>query len=134
MKGRLFRRGGRGPAQVQHRTENCSGFPFEVVDQGLRTKDQRHKCFVCGSKTKWICVRCRFYFCMDYKENKNRKEGLVCTREQKEQGSSVEITKIYGKTCFHVAHESALRQTLTYQLVMGTDDTNKEIQNNNATH
>ena len=53
---------GRGAEQIQHRTANCSGFPFEVVDQGLKTKDQRHKCFVCGNKTKWMCIKCRFYF------------------------------------------------------------------------
>ena len=27
-----------------------SGFPFEVVDQGLKTRDQHHKYFICSSK------------------------------------------------------------------------------------
>ena len=124
---------GRGASKVQHRTEKCSGFPFEIVDQGLKTKDQRHACFICNSKTKWRCVKCRFYFCMDYKETKHRKEGLVYVKEKKEEDSSVEITKIYGKSCFHVAHESAVRQSLTCQVAEG-DQHDKENQRNNNTH
>ena len=124
---------GRGDAKVLHRTEDCSGFPFEVVDQGLKTKDQRHKCFICSSKTKWMCIKCKFYFCMDYKGTKNREEGLVYAKEQESKDSSVQITKIYGKTCFHIAHEHALRKTLTcqYATEAGQD---KENQNTNTTH
>ena len=124
---------GRGNAHVQHRTEKCSGFPFEVVDQGLKTKDQRHKCFVCQSKTKWMCMKCRFYFCMDYKGTKSRDEGLVYLKEKKEKGGSHEITKIYGKTCFHVAHENACRQILKCKTVeAGNNKENECNQNINA--
>ena len=126
---------GRGATEVQHRTDHCSGFPFEVVDQGVGTKDQRHKCFICGSKTKWMCIKCRFYFCMDYKGTSKRDEGLVYAREQKAKSSSETIVKIYGKTCFHVAHDAALRNVLTCQIIPGQEDqSNKENENSNVTH
>ena len=103
--------------QVQHRTEHCSGHPFEVVDQGLKTKDQRRACFICKTKTKWMCSKCRFYFCMDYKKTSNRDEHLYYTKEKKQEGSDDEMTKIYGKTCFHICHEKYLRKTLVCQPV-----------------
>lgn len=59
--------------EIQQRTHNCTGLPFEVVDQGLGTKDQRRWCYVCGQKTKWMYVLCCFPFCVYYKETKKRK-------------------------------------------------------------
>ena len=115
---------GRGTNIVQHRTENCSGFPFEVVDQGLKTKDQRKRCYVCQNKTRWMCIKCRFYFCMDYKETKNREEGMVYSREKKDKNSNDQITKIYGKTCFHKAHEHVFKKLITCQMI--PDQSNKE--------
>ena len=43
---------GKGCKEVQFRTVNCTGCAFEVVDQGLGTKDQRRACYHCGAKTK----------------------------------------------------------------------------------
>ena len=68
---------------------------------------------------------------MDCKGTKNRDEGLVYVREQKEKDKSGKITKKYGKTCFHVAHENAVRHTLRCQRVE-TNQSNKE--NESITH
>ena len=126
---------GRCATEVQHRTDHCSGFPFEVVDQGLGTKDQRKKCLICESKTKWMCVKCRLYFCMDYKETSKREEGLVYAKEQKKKNSSETIIKIYGRTCFHVGHDPALREAVKCQVIPGAaDQSNKENENPNLTN
>ena len=44
---------------------------------------------------------------MTYKKNKKREEKLYYVHER-EGEECREITKIYGKSCFHVAHEAAL--------------------------
>ena len=43
---------GNATSMVQVRKDNCTGFPFEVVDQGLNTKDPRRTCYICRAKTK----------------------------------------------------------------------------------
>ena len=111
-KKRMIEKGTKISKLVQDRINSCSGHPFEVVDQGLNTKDQRRECLICKNKTKWMCVKCRFYFCMDYKETQKRKKQFYFVKEKKDEKSQDEITKIYGKTCFHIGHEKTLRQML----------------------
>lgn len=103
---------------------NCPGYPFEVVDQGTNTKDQRRWCYICGTKTKWQCIKCRFFFCLEYKESAKRTEQLYFTKERLHSKSTQEVTKVFGKTCFHIHHEKAITHALTCQniLEMDTDD------------
>ncbi len=61
---------------IIHHSQNCSGFPFEIVDHDegnkqLVGKDVWHKCVRCGAKTKWYCINCKHFFCMSYQKNKN---------------------------------------------------------------
>ena len=101
---------------ITKRRKECTGFPFEVFCQKVddsNTKDVRQICYMCQNKTKWQCIKCRFYFCMHTKEIKNRpadfyekeeKENTKCNRKK--------TTKIYGKSCFHAAHEEAIRKAM----------------------
>ena len=113
---------GNATSMVQVRKDNCTGFPFEVVDQGLNTKDPRRTCYICRAKTKWMCIKCRFYFCLDYRKTSNRQEHLCYTKEKESSTGNKEITKIFGKTCFHIGHEDALRQTMLCQGVSSKEN------------
>ena len=105
---------GNVPQMILERTHKCTGYPFEVVSQkeGSGKKDPRQRCFVCKTKTQWQCVKCHFYFCMSYKKNSNRDEKLYYVKGKESKHSNQEFTKIYGKTCFHSAHETALQNTI----------------------
>ena len=93
---------------ILHRVNACTGYPIEIVQQQEGSaKDPRRQCYICSTKTLWQCSKCRLYFCMTYKKNKKREEKLYYVRER-EGKECREITKIYGKSCFHVAHEAAL--------------------------
>lgn len=109
--------GGKANHHIIERTTECTGFPYEVVSQttdSTSSKDIRHKCYICGTKTKWQCLRCRFYFCMGGRsETQNRTDQLYTTSEKENQGSTSEnITKVYRKSCYHVAHEAAIKKSL----------------------
>ena len=111
---------GAAAAEVIQRVHQCTGYPFEVVCQKTNhnngaKKDPRRKCYVCKTKTKWQCIKCRFYFCMAYEETSTRNEQLYYTSEKENQDSNRNITRIFGKSCFHKAHESAIREALTDQ-------------------
>jgi len=112
---------GMSTQHVLNQSKVCSGYPFEVVDQGTKTKDQRRSCYICGTKTKWQCIKCRFFFCLEYKHSSKRKEHLYYTKEKVQNNSNHEVTKIYGKTCFHIHHENAITHALTCQNVLETD-------------
>ena len=98
----------------------CTGYPVEVVCQQVQgnsnnqaKKDPRQRCYLCKNKTKWQCIKCRFYFCMTYKETASREESIYYTNEKENRDSKNHgITKIFGKSCFHTAHEKAISATL----------------------
>ena len=58
---------------VLDRRNTCTGCPVEVFCQevGANKTDPRRRCYICKDKTKWRCVKCRFYFCMTTKTTKN---------------------------------------------------------------
>ena len=101
---------------IIQRMKECTGFPYEVFcqqTQQTKTKDPRQACYLCGAKTKWQCINCRLYFCLTTKDKKhqpaqyyitNEKENTDCNRE--------DVSRIYGKSCFHVAHEEAIQTKL----------------------
>ena len=96
---------------ILQQCNKCTGFPVEIVQQKEGSgKDPRRECHICRTKTAWQCSQCRLYFCMSYKKNKRRDEKLYYVREKEGAIDSREITKIYGKSCFHVAHEAAFIQ------------------------
>ena len=88
----------------------CTGFPVEVFCQnkGKSGSDARRKCYVCGSKTKWRCIKCRFYYCINTKKA-NEQSYYYVKEVEKGQG---QVTKIYGKSCFHKEHEHAICEHL----------------------
>ena len=98
--------------EVLDRTRNCTGFPVEVFCQevGGDKKDPRRRCYVCKMKTKWKCVNCRFYFCMTTKKVNNRDALFYFTQEKENIDCSHEVTQVYGKSCYHVAHEGAIQE------------------------
>ena len=49
---------------------------------------------------------------------------MVYSREKKDKNSNDQITKIYGKTCFHKAHEHVFKKLITCQMI--PDQSNKE--------
>lgn len=108
---------GNGDKQIMKRTLNCQGYPYEVVDNGNKAKDPRRACYNCGAKTRWQCVKCRFHFCMEYKASGKREEKLYFVKELEKVGGTREITKIYGKSCFHRHHHTAMGQALMCQIV-----------------
>ena len=118
---------GKGCKEVQFKTVNCTGCAFEVVDQGLGTKDQRRACYHCGAKTKWQCIKCHFYFCMDYKGTNKRDEHLCYLKQRKNKDSNEQVTKFFGKTCFHLAHENAIRK---YSAFVANDKQDEEEKTN----
>ena len=100
--------------QVLQRTKNCTGFPFEIYCQaeGSEGKDPRRECYICSTKTKWQCINCKFYFCMSNKASKKREEQFYFVKQKDSASTNHETTRIYGKSCFHVAHEGAIRDKL----------------------
>ena len=99
---------------VAERTHNCTGFPYEVMSQDKDNtgEDPRRRCYLCDSKTRWKCIKCRFYFCMSCKPNNNRDELYYFNQEKENIDSTEEATIIYGKSCFHIAHEPAICNSL----------------------
>lgn len=99
---------------VLERMEKCNGFPFEIIcteeSTAGKKKDPRQRCHQCGTKTAWKCIQCRLFFCMGYKKTKNREEQLYYHEVTTPQNQK--ITQIYGKSCFHVAHENGIRAAL----------------------
>ena len=92
------------------------GFPFYLIDSDEdnnreKKHDARHQCVNCGSKTGWYCLKCKQFFCMTHKANKFREEQMYYAKEKKGDENSKEVTKIYGKTCYHICHP-AIMQTL----------------------
>ena len=71
---------------------NCTGYILQVISsdedkdkskwkkvqqQGKAyNPDVRRKCYVCGKKTSWCCVLCRFYFCRTT-DTKNSDDNLM---------------------------------------------------------
>ena len=112
---------GAAASEVIQRLHQCTGYPFEVVCQQVQgnsnnnsKKDPRRKCYLCKAKTKWQCIKCRFYFCMVYKQTNDREGNLYYTNEKENEDSNHNnITKNFGKSCFHIAHEKAIRESLT---------------------
>ena len=101
---------------VLHRSQNCSGFPYEVICQqeGSNRKDPRRRCYLCSAKTKWKCIKCKFYFCMTAgMKSKKRDEHLYYHKEKENPESNTEITQVLGKSCFHIFHEHAIQAALT---------------------
>ena len=53
---------------------------------------------------------------MTYKETNGREGKLYYTNEKENEDSNhPNITKIFGKSCFHIAHEKAICEALTNQ-------------------
>lgn len=120
---------GNTDVQIINRTINCQGYPYEVVNNGTKAKDQRRECYSCGSKTKWQCIKCRFFFCMEYKESRQRKEELYYVKELEEVGGTRELTKIFGKSCFHRHHHEAMGRALMCQIVEDDETVSDSIEN-----
>jgi len=105
---------GKVAESVMNRIHTCTGFPMQVVSQNEgSTKDPRRSCYICGSKTKWQCINCRFYFCMATKKTAQREQQLYYVKEKENVEDSQSSTKIYGKSCFHAFHESAIRECMS---------------------
>ncbi len=98
---------------ITERSNSCTGYIVEVVQQKEGSgSDVRQNCAICKSKTPWQCVKCRLYFCMNYKKNKKRPERLYYIKERNGKDSQATTTKIYGKSCYHAFHEHAIRSEL----------------------
>ena len=100
--------------KVLDRAKKCTGFPCEMIcqNEGSNKKDPRRQCYVCKAKTKWQCINCKFYFCMASKKNSNRDAHFYYIKEKENANSNSETTRIYGRSCFHVFHEEAIRDAL----------------------
>ncbi len=113
---KLIEKGNADP-EIVCRAQGCTGFPFLLLDndedKSNREKrpDPRRRCVICGSKTPWHCLKCKQFFCMTHTATKTRKEHLYYAKEKKGDENSDEVTKIYGKTCYHIGHP-AIMQTL----------------------
>ena len=105
---------GKIDCEVIEQTHNCSGYPFKVLchNEGSNKKDPRRRCYLCKSKTRWKCIKCRFYFCMLSKPSNDREEHLYFEHEKENINSNRQATLIYGKTYFHIAHERGIRKAL----------------------
>ena len=102
-------------SKVLERSRTCSGYPCEVICQDERnpTKDARRECHMCRTKTKWQCVNCHLYFCMSSKTNNKREGKCYFVKEKESKKSDKEVTRIYGKSCFHKFHEDAIQGILS---------------------
>lgn len=100
------------PTPIIERSLECTGFPFELVnpDEGNpkfqgKNMDPRRTCVRCGGKTKWYCIKCKKFLCISYKGTKFKSEELYYTVEKESKDEkSRNITKIWGKSCFHMCH------------------------------
>ena len=100
--------------QIAERTIHCTGFPFEIICQdeakqkanNSKTLDSRRRCYICNTKTKWQCLKCKFYFCMTVNKAAARKRQLY------QENSNNNTTRIIGKSCFHVGHEKAMNDAM----------------------
>lgn len=107
---------GKAPAFIIERTHECTGFPYElycesVSGTGTDRATPRYRCYICKNKTRWQCMKCRFFFCMSGNEAKDRPEEYYSVAEKENKMSdSKTLTKIYRKSCFHKAHAKAIEK------------------------
>ncbi len=108
---------------VINRTKQCTGFPFEIIDHDegkKKGRDVRRICVRCKAKTKWFCIKCRQFFCMTYKKENDGELYYTVQKENDKEGSR-EITKIYGKACFHIRHP-AMQDAMNVELCQPCDN------------
>ena len=90
---------------VRERMANCPGYPTECKVRDSKTnkwKFNYQKCILCQTQTKWYCMICRAYYCMDNNPTKSRKVRYYSVKEAK---NNQERKYICGKSCFHEHHE-----------------------------
>ena len=96
---------------IVQRTSNCPGFPTEMLSNNKK-QDVRLKCYICKGKTKWYCKGCHFAFCMTTKHTIHRTKEVYYEHEKENITSSREVTRFYGKSCYHKHHECGFKRAL----------------------
>ena len=99
--------------EIITRWVSCVGFPLQVYRNDENDSDDRRACQMCGSKTKFYCIGCRAFFCLDNTSRKKKRGGtmnkmLYYLPTFLENGSRGD-DRIFQKACFHQKHEAAYR-------------------------
>ena len=130
---------GEVPQHIQDRTQNCIGYPVEVLSNDeKRDKDKselakkegkdtykvdaRRKCFVCDKKTKWYCIGCKLFFCLTNKDDSNL---LYFEEKQSTDASAPTVTKVFRNSYFHIKHEAAMKQMFPHCQPCATTNSKK---------
>ena len=93
---------GEADSEVEAMVKNCTGMPTK-----LGTTGSQRRCDVCKRPgTKWFCVGCKRWFCMERQiVAKNATDKTLSFYCKEHKGKQLH----FQKTCFHQAHEEAWR-------------------------
>ena len=92
---------GEADPEVEAMVRNCTGMPTKLGEKG-----SARRCDLCKFPgTKWFCVGCKRWFCMDRQisAEKNATDKTLSFYRKEHKGKYLH----FQKTCFHKAHEEA---------------------------
>ena len=91
---------GEADPEVEAMVKKCTGMPTK-----LGTSGGQRRCDICSKPgTKWFCVGCKRWFCMDRKiSEKNAADETLSFYRKEHKGKQLR----FQKTCYHQAHEEA---------------------------
>ena len=91
---------GEADPEVEAMVKNCMGMPTKLGEKG-----SQRRCDVCKKPgTKWYCVGCKRWFCMERQiSEKNSTDETLSFYRKEHKGKQLR----FQKTCYHQAHEEA---------------------------
>ena len=112
---------GNAAYEVENRWKTCTGFPVQVYHSD--GKDGRSWCAICKKKTKWYCIGCRAFFCVQsvYSSQDEPDKKFYYLPTYTENGLW-KNDRIFYKSCFHEKHATAYEDVKRKQCTIVIDE------------